>query len=174
MVDEIWKPINGLSSLYEVSNKCRIRSWKPPNGVGNKAKTPRILKTHINRTGYRYASFRHNGKVKKITIGRLVAVAFVPNPNNYPEVNHIDGNKLNDFPDNLEWLNRANHLNHTLTNNLNCKGSEIGTSVLHENDVLLIKTLPVLGFTQREIADAWNVHFSTISKIFTQKSWYHL
>lgn len=113
MENEIWKPVVGYEGLYEVSNLGRVRSLdryaKQPKG-GLRLIKGRILNQYINRCGYLFVSLSKNGKVKKITIHRLVAQAFIPNPDNLPEVNHKDECKTNNRADNLEYCTRKYNL----------------------------------------------------------------
>jgi hypothetical protein len=100
---EIWKSINNYENLYEVSNLGRVRSL-------NKLKS-RILKPRI-RDGYYAVSLSKNNKRKDGKISRLVAIAFIENPLNLVIVNHLDGNKLNNNADNLEWCNNRENIHH--------------------------------------------------------------
>jgi hypothetical protein len=106
-MEEIWKDIPGYEGLYQVSNTGKIKSFSkfsPPSG--------RILKTSVSR-GYVWVRlFNKDKKYKNHTIHRLVANAFVPNPNNYKEVNHKDENKQNNNADNLEWCSRAYNMSY--------------------------------------------------------------
>ena len=102
-MEEIWKDISGYESLYQVSNFGRVRN---KNGL--------VMSLNKNRSGpnYRYMVQLSKQKNKKsFLVHRLVAEAFIPNPENKPTVNHIDGNPLNNFLDNLEWATKSeNHL----------------------------------------------------------------
>jgi len=89
--NEIWRPVLGYEGLYEVSSFGRVRR-------GN-----RLLKTQDYPNGYLYVSLCKDGARKNRMIHRLVAEAFLPNPNNYPQVNHKDETITNNFLDNLEW-----------------------------------------------------------------------
>lgn len=92
---EIWKPVVGYEGLYEVSNWGRVKSLK----FGKEL----ILKPCTNNCGYLHVVLSKNNKQKNFYVHRLVAQAFLPNPHNYPCVNHKDENPLNNNVENLEW-----------------------------------------------------------------------
>lgn len=96
---EIWRDVKGYEGLYQVSNLGEVRSL-PRNGTINKI---RIIKKFTDKYGYLYVSLNKCNQKKKKKLHRLIAEAFIPNPNNYPVVNHIDENKKNNNIDNLEW-----------------------------------------------------------------------
>lgn len=93
---EIWKDIEGYEGLYQISNFGRIKFLYNYRGRNN------ILVPRIKR-GYYQIGLRKNVKRKWFAVHRLVAKAFIDNPNNYPVINHIDEDKLNNNVDNLEW-----------------------------------------------------------------------
>lgn len=99
MDEEKWRDIKGYEGLYQVSNYGRIKSFKH--------KKIRILKTVINKYGYERVILCKNNQNKNFSVHRLVAIAFIHNPNNYPQVNHKDENKSNNYVDNLEWCTRS-------------------------------------------------------------------
>ena len=104
---EEWEDIEGYENLYQVSNMGRVKSLG--NGKSNKSKL-KIMKTNLNHKGYPMISLCKDGKNKGYSVHRLVAKAFIPNPDNLPQVNHIDENKENNCVDNLEWCtNEYNH-----------------------------------------------------------------
>ena len=106
-VEEIWKTYPEFPFI-EASNLGRIRKVDRiitrSNGVKYYAKG-RVLKQHINGRGYLYVTFRVNGKIFHRLVHRIVAACFLPNPDNLPEINHIDNEPANNRLDNLEWCN---------------------------------------------------------------------
>lgn len=92
-INEVWRPVVGYYGLYEVSNFGRVRSL-PRNGTINKV---RILKLWTVRYGYLKATLSKDNKVKAFSVHRLVAMAFLPNPNNLPFINHKDYNTSNNY-----------------------------------------------------------------------------
>ncbi len=104
---EVWRDIalNGIENCYQVSNFGRVRNLRKNIQNGG-----RILRVKENpKVGYIYLTIKVNGKVKHFRVHRLVAQAFIPNPNGYAEVNHIDENKFNNRFDNLEWCSKKDN-----------------------------------------------------------------
>lgn len=95
---KIWKNIAGYEGLYQISNYGDVKSLNYLH-TGNE----RILKPGNNGGGYLCVFLCKNGKVKKFFVHRLVAETFLENPENFPQVNHIDENKQNNVVTNLEW-----------------------------------------------------------------------
>ena len=104
-MEEIWKEID---DRYSVSNLGRVKS--------NYANKERILKPFYNHYGYLMVDIRHPGYRKSIAVHRLVAIAFIPNPDNLLEVNHKDENKTNNCVDNLEWCDTLYNCNYGTRN----------------------------------------------------------
>ena len=110
MIEE-WRPIVGYEGLYEVSSYGRVRSvdrYDNRNCV-RKSKVLSLLKK--SEYGYIQVNLSYNGKLYKKYVHRLVAQAFIPNPDNLPEVNHIDEDKTNNRVDNLEFCDHKYNLN---------------------------------------------------------------
>lgn len=121
MDKEIWKDIKDYEGMYQVSNLGRVRSLdKIVNGSNQygahfiKIRRGKLLKLHISNNGYYRVILVSDNKNKNFLIHRLVAKAFIPNPNNLPEINHIDGNKSNNIIDNLEWCNHSYNIQHRI------------------------------------------------------------
>lgn len=104
---QIWRDIPGYENLYQVSNTGKVRSL-------NYKKTGKVkrLKQHSNNGGYSIIGLWKDGKCKHYLVHRLVAMTFIPNPNNYSEVNHIDENKTNNCVWNLEWCDSSYNANY--------------------------------------------------------------
>ena len=107
---EVWKPVKNYEGLYEVSNFGRVRSLDRYVRLGGKQKSNqlvlkkgKILSERDNGHGYKAVHLTVNQITKDKYVHRLVAQAFLDNPNNLPEVNHKDENKANNCLDNLEW-----------------------------------------------------------------------
>lgn len=105
---EIWKDIEGFEGLYQISNMGRVKSLERTawNGKGYYKIPEKILEGADNGTGYLKVGLCKDGEVEQPLVHRLVAQAFLPNPDNLPEVNHKDKNTKNNCVDNLEWCTR--------------------------------------------------------------------
>lgn len=113
-----------------------------------------------------------NGNRKTIKTHRLVAMAFLPNPENLPDVNHKDFNRKNNNVDNLEWCTEKYNTQYTALYNIdNNKGSYMNLSPLTEEHVLLIPTLLNYGFSVKLISRLYRVGHITIRNIITGKTW---
>ncbi|MGD1918435.1 MAG: NUMOD4 domain-containing protein, partial [Pleurocapsa sp.] len=131
---EYWKDIKEFPN-YRVSNLGYV--WSKKNNI--------ILKPHKTNRGYLTVGFWLNGKKKRLSILRLVAQAFLLNPNILPEVNHINGRKTDNNLNNLEWASGTNNV-------LQAYQAKIRKTKLSTIQVAEIKNLIEQGLTQREIA----------------------
>lgn len=112
-MDEIWENITGYEGAYQISNLGRIRSLSRFNST-----TERVLKPIINSRGYAVITLSKNNVHKIYSIHRLVAEYFIPNPEQKPEVNHIDGIKTNCNSSNLEWCTSSENQLHAFRTGL--------------------------------------------------------
>ena len=112
---EMWKDIKGYEGLYQVSNLGRVHSLDRfvPRKTGTVQKVHgRILKLPEDKDGYSQVSLWKRNKMKKAKAHRLVGEAFIPNPNNLPEINHKNEVKNDNRVSNLEWCTRKENINH--------------------------------------------------------------
>lgn len=107
---EIWKDIEGFEGIYQVSNRGRVRSLD--RKVYNYIKKGRVLKAYDNGHHYQYLTLSNGTNKGKYYIHILVANAFIDNPNGYEQVNHKDFDKTNNSINNLEWVSRAQNVEH--------------------------------------------------------------
>lgn len=118
---EIWKDSLSLNGLYQVSSHGRLRSIDRFTAAGYgsvKLNKGRIISGGNGADGYKRVIVVKNKKPKKYYFHRLVAEVFVDNPNNYEYVNHLDGNKLNNNPKNLEWCTHKENMRHAWSSGL--------------------------------------------------------
>lgn len=111
--NEIWKDVVGYENTYMVSNFGNIMSKNYACGFKAKKMKQYVCKTGYYRVGLACKNSIHN-KPRGYFVHRLIAIAFIPNPENKCDVNHIDGNKLNNHVSNLEWNTRRENINHSI------------------------------------------------------------
>ncbi|MBQ3434293.1 MAG: HNH endonuclease [Selenomonadaceae bacterium] len=152
--DELWLPVPDFDK-YQVSNFGRVKSFNRSN--------QRILKPAIVK-GYPHVQLKKDRQHKNFYIHRLVAQAFIPNPEGKSEINHRDGNKLNNFVGNLEWATSSENRQHAFDTGLQKSGEERSDSKLTNDQVHFIRENPD-GLTTYALADLFGVNQVTISKI---------
>ncbi len=165
MEQEIWKVVSECDN-YEISNFKRVRSKLTKNKDGS----PYILKVFISKTGYYVVNLWINGNRRTRKLHRLYAIEFIPNPNNYPQINHRDGNKLNIDDCNLQWSTQKMNAHHAFRTGLIKKvyGQNQSSTKLSNKLVLKIYNSTL---TKAELSRKYKKPFSTISAIKNGKSW---
>jgi len=175
---EIWKDITDYEGYYQVSNLGRVRSLDREVRTSNGRTILRLgklisLKPHSKRK-YSEINLYRSGKGKASKVHRLVAQAFIPNPENKPVVNHLNGIKNNNRVENLEWCNQSRNAAHSFEIGLQIgmKGSKNHQSKLTSEMVLNIcDLLDTSRKTQLDIASIYGVDKTTIQKINTGSNW---
>lgn len=152
---EVWKDIPDYEELYQISNFGRVKNFKR-----NK------LITINNKQSYLKVILWKNNKMKNMLIHRILAIVFIKNPNNYPCINHKDGNKLNNSLNNLEWVTHSMNNKHAYDTGLKVK-----EGVFNEKDLINIKYMVNSGISQRKIANKLNVDRSTVQRVISGKTY---
>lgn len=175
-MEDFWKDIEGFEGLYQISNLGRVKSLsrmkKSKHGTMYMIKE-KFLIHRKDKYGYFKLILSNNGKQFNKFSHRLVAESFIPNINNKPCVNHIDGNKQNNSVENLEWCTNKENTQHALkTGLLNpVSGENHFKTNLTALDVKEIKKLIANGASNNKIAKKFNVHRNTITKIKIGARW---
>ena len=161
MIEEIWKPIEGYENLYEVSTLGQIRSLDRVITDNNKRVRvfkSKIIKTYQGRDGYWRVNLYKNGILKHFLVHRLVAKAFIPNPNNLPYINHKDENPSNPIYTNLEWCTHQYNMNYgTIKERSSISHTGKKQTIEQINKVIATKIKPVNQYTKEGIlVKVWN------------------
>lgn len=175
---EIWKDIYNFEGAYQISSFGNIRSLDRiiTNSFGiDKKYKGMIRKCRVGNKGYLYCNIWNNQTYKTVKPHRLVAIHFIPNPDNKPQVNHKDGNKLNNNVENLEWSTSKENINHAWENGLAISkvGDNMNGAILKEIDIPIIRELSK-SMTQQAIADIFKVNRATIQLVLYGKTWKHV
>jgi hypothetical protein len=169
-MQELWED---FGERYKVSNFGNVDSLNY-RGSGKRMRMILIIN---NTNGYMRACLTINGTKKNYTVHRLVALCFIPNPNNYKEVNHIDGDKLNNHVSNLEWCTCKENIRKAWELGL-CTpnyGEKHGNAKIKEADVIeIFRLYNIVGWLQQRIADHFGINVSTVSGILRRKLWKHV
>jgi hypothetical protein len=172
---EIWKDMIDFEGMYKVSNLGRIKSL----ARYRKGKVKYYLKEKILKQtlygigkGYLYTNLANS---KTYYVHRNVALAFITNPQNKLEVNHIDGNTKNNKVDNLSWCTKLENMQHAYETGLisSKNGESNSNSKLKEQDVIEIRTFPKI-YTNAFICKLYGVGNQTVSYVRSRRSWKHI
>lgn len=189
---EVWLPIKDYEGLYEVSNQGRVKSLSKPffgksNPAYNRGIAPeKILKLDLGTAkGKEYfrTALNKNGVCRRFSVHRLVASAFIPNPENKPQVNHINGVKHDNRMQNLEWCTHSENKKHCFkiglqkpnTINVGVRGSKHPKAKLSEKDVLRIRKLASKGVSTKNILNRYpQMSCTNINAIIAKRIWKHI
>lgn len=157
MTEESWRDVPGYEGFYEVSNLGRVRNSRTRHVLKNTA-------TQYRGGSYRYSvSLCKRGKQSTKKVHRLVAMAFIPNEGGKREVNHIDGNPLNNYAENLEWCTGSENMEHAYKNGLTVMSERrrkkiaeaLGTHVVRDDGTVfesMTKAAQAIGCSVGEIS----------------------
>jgi len=168
---EMWLPVIGYEKYYKISNKGRLRRILKKSSL----KYGNVLKPAKSRCGYYLAVMSVNGKCKSFSVHRLVAKAFIPNPENKPQVNHIDGVKANNFVENLEWNTASENVLHAFRTGLEkpLQGVKHPMSKLTDKDVLKIREL-LKTMTTTAVGKIYGMNRNSMLNIKKGHTWSHI
>lgn len=176
-MDKIWKKIPGYS-LYEISNYGEIKTFNWKN-MGKE----KIMKPALDAGGYLRTMLKRDsdGKIHTIKVHRLVAITFIDNPEDKPQVNHINGIRNDNRVSNLEWCTNKENIKHSFKIGLSSnKGEKNPCATLTDEQVKEILSTYVfgkkgkVGMTKEQLAQKYNTTYSVIKRIVQRKTWKHL
>jgi hypothetical protein len=181
--EEFWVDIIGCEGYYQISNKCNVRSLerKIINSKGVVINfQSKMLKVVKGKLGYVHVGINIQGYKRQVRVHRIFALAFLPNPLNKPQINHINGIKHDNRIENLEWCTPSENRIHALKTGL-AKITNTGTthtnSKLTNEQVLKIRELSAQGMSAPKILKETNIKITSISQIchiIKRKAWKHI
>lgn len=165
--DEIFKTVEGYSNRYEVSNYGRVITLF--RGI------TKLMHPSFNTKKYLHVTLMKNKKRTCMKVHRLVATAFLPNPNSLPEVNHKNGIKTDNSVTNLEWISSGDNQRHAYRIGLkkppNLSGENNNSSKLKLVDVISIRLMIANKVKQRSIAKMFGIANGTVNDIKMKRTW---
>ena len=178
METEIWKKVPNYST-YEVSSFGRLKTFNWKNHG-----TEAIMKPALDGSGYlRTMLKRDDGKIHTIKVHRIVGSAFIPNPEDKPQINHKNGIRSDNRLSNLEWCTASENVKDSFASGRsNNQGMNCPTSILTDDQVREIRADYVGGnrnqytggLTRQKLADRYGVKLGAIKNILMNKTWKHL
>lgn len=171
---EKWVSIAGFVGFYEVSSHGRVRGISTD---GNWRRKRGILTGYGGGKLYPHVLLTADGKRVTRNIHRLVAEAFIPNPENFPQINHKDANKENNRVDNLEWCTCQQNQAHARSKQLQRipKGTQCWNAKLTDDKVRTMRhRYQTEGITYKELAAEYGVHSGVVGMIIRREKWKHV
>lgn len=154
--------IIGFKNFYKISDTGRLYSIQ-----SNKFRKL----SSISNCGYLRIDLYKNGKCSYHSLHRLVAIAFISNPNNYKYVNHKDGNKLNNNVKNLEWVTSSENSLHRSRILGKVTGEKHGMSKLKLKEIRAIRNLIKAGYKKPDVAEIYNITVRTVYHTINKDTW---
>ena len=157
---EVWKDIHGYEGLYQASTYGRVRSLPRATTSG------RVLKPKVEKIGYLRLSLSKDNSIETKLVHRLISLTFIPNPNNFPQVNHLDEDKTNNRVENLEWCtaqynsNYGTHVDRCAEHNRNHPSKSIPVAQYDLNGNLIARYPSAI-----EAYRITGIHFSNILRV---------
>lgn len=164
MMDEIWKDIIGYEGLYQISNLGRVKSLG--NNKSRKEKILKLTKKRVKKSTYYTVNLHKNGAVENFRVNRLVAQAFIPNPYNLSDVNHIDEDTLNNVVSNLEWLSHKDNCNYGTRNT---RMSESNTNNLKRSKQIVCIETGIIYPSVHEASRKLNINYGNLYRALKHK-----
>ncbi len=169
---EIWRPVFGYEDRYEVSNAGRVRTIERtgsrPGKQGRIFKVDQKIRTPAKGPrGYLSISLCKDGINKSFILHRIVAIAFLPNPECLPQVNHKNGIKHDNRIENLEWNTASQNVKHTFE----VLGRVTHNRKLNKSKILEILKMKKSGLSAVHIAEKFNIHPAHVHKIVKGVVW---
>lgn len=163
----MWKPFIEDND-YQINEFGEFMSYKH--------RRPKLIKQRLNRFGYPVIGISTNNKYRVFSIHRQVAIHFIPNPQNLPEVNHKNGIKTDCHFSNLEWSTRSLNVQHAYNTGLmisSVQGTNQWQAKLTDNLIKEIRSYKGLK-SGKEVAKQFNIHYSSVYQIWQGKTWKHV
>lgn len=175
MIEQIWKDIPNYEGRYQISNDGKVRSlerkvYLESRGIYRTVKGI-ILKGSPDTLGYPTVALWKDNKLDLRRIHRLVAEMYIPNPDNKPQVNHIDGDKTNNSYTNLEWVTMSENIKHAYKTNLADKRGE-----KHHNSTITNEQARQIKYGHKDmktkdIAKLYSISPATVCRIRSGERW---
>lgn len=180
-ISEVWASIYGFEKYYQISSLGRVKAMRRYKERGTQRFWTKEKLLNPKPDGRGYKRVLLYGDISetpiRISIHRLVAEAFIPNPENKPQINHINGIKTDNGINNLEWCTSQENLYHAYASGLNirARGERVGISRLKEKQVVKIRKIYQSGkYTQLEVANMFGVSRSAIRGVINGETWKHV
>ena len=176
MNEEVWKEIEGYEGFYAISTIGRVKSLSrtfiKSDGRRYTVKE-KIIKPAIDKDGYLRIELNKIGDTKKYYVHRLVGLAFINNPNNKPQINHIDFDVKNNIVENLEWVTNQENIQHNVKHGRlkDQYGQDNPNVKINKEIVFKIRNLRMEGKTLDEISRLTGTSVSNVKNVIYKKTW---